>query len=83
MPAKNGQREKDYQRAPYPATWAKKYGQGRVFYTSMGHKPEVWSDATFQKVVIAGLNWAAGNTKFEPSPNMPQVAPQPTAAAVK
>lgn len=80
---KDGKREQQYQRAPYPATWAKKYGSGRVFYTSMGHKPEVWSDATFQKVVIAGLNWAAGNTKFEPSPNMQQAAPQPTAAAAK
>jgi type 1 glutamine amidotransferase len=83
MPAKNGQREKDYQRPPYPATWAKKYGSGRVFYTSMGHREDVWTNPTFQKVVIAGLNWAAGNTKFEPSPNMPQVAPQPTAAASK
>jgi uncharacterized protein len=83
MPAKNGQREKDYQRPPYPATWAKKYGNGRVFYTSMGHREDVWTNPIFQKVVIAGLNWAAGNTKFEPSPNMPQVAPQPTAAAAK
>jgi type 1 glutamine amidotransferase len=80
---KDGKREKHYQRAPYPATWAKKFGNGRVFYTSMGHKPEVWNDPTFQKVVIAGLNWAAGNTKFEPSPNIQQVSPQPTASAAK
>jgi len=83
MPAKNGQREENYRRAPYPATWAKKYGQGRVFYTNMGHREDVWTNPVFQKVVIAGLNWVSGNTKFEPSPNMPQVAPQPTAAAVK
>jgi len=83
MPAKNGQREKDYQRAPYPATWAKKFGNGRIFYTSMGHREDVWTNPVFQKVVIAGLNWTAGNTKFEPSPNMPQVAPQPTASAAK
>lgn len=83
MPAKNGQREKDYQRAPYPATWAKKFGNGRVFYTSMGHRDDVWTNPTFQKIVIAGLNWAAGNTQFEPSPNLQQVSPQPTAAAAK
>ena len=80
---KNGQREDNYRRPPYPATWAKKYGNGRVFYTSMGHREDVWTNPVFQKVVIAGLNWAAGNTKFEPSPNIQQVAPQPTAAAVK
>jgi len=83
MPAKNGQREPQYQRPPYPATWAKKYGNGRVFYTSMGHREDVWTNPIFQKVVIAGLNWAAGNTKFEPSPNMQQAAPQPTAAAAR
>jgi type 1 glutamine amidotransferase len=80
---KNGQREENYRRAPYPATWAKKYGNGRVFYTNMGHREDVWTNPIFQKVVIAGLNWTAGNTKFEPSPNMPQVAPQPTAAAAR
>jgi len=80
---KNGQREDNYRRAPYPATWAKKYGNGRVFYTNMGHREDVWTNPIFQKVVIAGLNWTAGNTKFEPSPNMPQVAPQPTAAAAR
>ena len=83
MPAKNGQREPQYQRPPYPATWAKKYGDGRVFYTNMGHREDVWTNPVFQKVVIAGLNWVAGNTKFEPSPNMPQVAPQGAAAAAK
>ncbi len=72
-----------YKRAPFPATWARMQGKGRVFYTSMGHKPEVWVDPTFQKVVIAGLNWAAGNTQFDPTPNIQQTAPQGAAAAVK
>ena len=30
-----------YQRPPYPATWARMQGKGRVFYTSMGHN-EIW-----------------------------------------
>ena len=74
---KNGQREKDYQRAPYPATWAKMQGKGRVFYTSMGHREDVWTNPIFQKVTIAGLNWVSGRTQFNPTPNMQQVAPQP------
>ena len=31
-----------YQRPPYPATWARMQGKGRVFYTSMGHD-QTWS----------------------------------------
>jgi len=26
----------------YPIAWCKKYGQGRVFYTSLGHREDVW-----------------------------------------
>ena len=29
-----------YDRPAYPATWAHLHGQGRVFYTSMGHREE-------------------------------------------
>lgn len=74
---KTGQREPDYRRDPYPATWAKMHGKGRVFYTSMGHREDVWTNPIFQKVTIAGLNWVSGRTQFNPTPNMPQVAPQP------
>lgn len=26
----------------YPVSWCKAYGQGRVFYTSLGHREDVW-----------------------------------------
>jgi len=26
----------------YPVSWCKPYGQGRVFYTSLGHREDVW-----------------------------------------
>ena len=70
-----------YKRAPFPVTWARQHGKGRVFYTSMGHKPEVWKDSAFQKIVVAGLNWISGKTQFDPKPNLKETAPQPVAAA--
>jgi type 1 glutamine amidotransferase len=70
-----GEREKAYQRPPYPATWALMYGQGRVFYTSMGHVKPVWEHPTFQKIVIAGLDWVSGNTNVELKPNLTEVTP--------
>jgi uncharacterized protein len=80
---RTNQRERDYQRPPYPATWAKKWGKGRVFYTSMGHREDVWTNPVFQQVTVAGLNWVSGKTQFEPTPNMKEVAPQPGVAAAK
>src|SRR5206468_2447925 len=52
-----------YQRPAYPATWAREYGQGRVFYTSMGHREEVWLNPIFQSILLGGLSWAFGNVK--------------------
>ena len=68
--------EKAYQRPPYPSTWAKLYGTGRVFYTNMGHREDVWTNPFFQKVTLAGLAWATGRTQFDPKPNVKEVTPE-------
>jgi hypothetical protein len=65
-----------YNRPAFPATWARKQGNGRVFYTSMGHREDVWTNPIFQKVTIAGLDWVSGKTNFEAKPNIDKVAPQ-------
>lgn len=65
-----------YNRPAFPATWARKQGKGRVFYTSMGHREDVWENPIFQKITIAGLDWVSGKTNFEAKPNIDKVAPQ-------
>jgi type 1 glutamine amidotransferase len=35
--------------------WVHSYGKGRVFYTALGHRPEVWNDPRFQQHVVGGL----------------------------
>ena len=70
-----GMKGKDYERPPFPATWARKHGKGRVFYTSMGHKEEVWSDPRFQAIVLGGIGWACGDVEADITPNIKQVTP--------
>lgn len=65
----------EYQRPAYPATWARKHGKGRVFYTSMGHREDVWTNPIFQDVLIGGVSWAVGNVEADVTPNLSQVAP--------
>ncbi|HZQ47708.1 MAG TPA: ThuA domain-containing protein [Verrucomicrobiae bacterium] len=65
-----------YDRPAYPATWAHHYGKGRVFYTNMGHREDVWTNPVFQQVLLGGINWAVGNTKANVPPNLNQVTPQ-------
>jgi type 1 glutamine amidotransferase len=65
-----------YQRPPYPSTWARMHGKGRVFYTSLGHREDVWTGPAFQGVVLAGLAWASGRVAFDPRPNIDKVTPK-------
>lgn len=56
----------------YPVSWCKQYGTGRVFYTSLGHREEIWDPAAtdrkntpevakqFQQHVLGGIRWALG-----------------------
>ncbi|MBP8261194.1 MAG: ThuA domain-containing protein [Verrucomicrobia bacterium] len=65
----------DYQRAPFPATWARRHGQGRVFYTSMGHREDVWTHPRFQRILLGGLGWAAGNVDADVPATIDTVTP--------
>ena len=38
--------------------WTREYGKGRMFYTALGHRPEVWNDPRFQEHLLGGLKWA-------------------------
>ena len=40
--------------------WRKDFGRGRVFYTALGHREEVWQDARFQQHLLGALRWAFG-----------------------
>ena len=33
---------------------------GRVFYTALGHRQEVWQDPRFQQHLLGALRWALG-----------------------
>jgi hypothetical protein len=65
-----------YQRGPYPETWARMHGQGRVFYTSMGHREDVWEKPEFQTLVIGALNWASRRIGADVTPNIEQATPE-------
>lgn len=46
----------------YPLAWTLEFGeaprQGRVFYTALGHRDEVWKDQRFIDHLIGGIRWA-------------------------
>jgi type 1 glutamine amidotransferase len=56
-PLKNkGKREDQYN----ALAWTHTFGKGRVFYTALGHRDEVWRDPRYQQHVIGGLRYLFG-----------------------
>lgn len=70
-----GMKGVDYQRAPIPYTWARKHGQGRVYYNGLAHREDVWLNPKFQAMLLGGLGWAAGNVPADVPPNLKTAAP--------
>lgn len=44
----------------FALAWTREYGEGRVFYTALGHRAEVWTDERFRQHLLGGLTWALG-----------------------
>ena len=64
-----------YQRPPFPATWARMQGKGRVFYTSFGHREDIWSNPTVQQIMLGGIAWTMRNVDADVTPNITKVTP--------
>ncbi len=50
-------------------SWCHEYGKGKVFYTSLGHRREVWRDPRFQEHLMGGLKWAVGLLPGDATPS--------------
>lgn len=46
--------------ADFPVAWTKRYGKGRVFYSTLGHARELWDAPWLQKMYFEALKWALG-----------------------
>jgi hypothetical protein len=55
----------------YPISWVKAAGQGRIFYTSLGHAPATFQDAKFLRHVLDGIQFALGDLKADASASKP------------
>ncbi len=61
----------------FPVSWCRMAGTGRVFYTSLGHREDLWDDSTelkdrknsieaskqYQAHILGGIKWALGLAK--------------------
>ena len=59
----------------FAVAWDKMYGKGRVFYSSLGHTEEAWSDPDIRKMYFEAIKWVLGltegSTASHPRPQTP------------
>jgi type 1 glutamine amidotransferase len=71
----SGMEGKMYQRPDFPQTWARVHGKGRVFYTSMGHREDVWENPLYQGLLMGALGWVTGRVDASVEPNVSKATP--------
>ena len=79
----SGMKDFDYERPNYPATWARMHKKGRVFYTSMGHRDDVWESEIFQNLLVGGLLWSLGDGNPDLKANLDKAAPKASELPMK
>jgi len=58
----------------FAVAWAKNYGKGRVFYSTLGHVTENWDMPAVQHMYLEAIKWAMGLTQAD-------ITPRPTPGA--
>jgi type 1 glutamine amidotransferase len=44
----------------FAVTWAKMYGKGRVYYSTLGHPKDNWDDPRLQEMYTEAIKWSMG-----------------------
>ncbi|MEM1110247.1 MAG: ThuA domain-containing protein [Planctomycetota bacterium] len=63
---KNPPRRKD---GDYAVSWVQKVGDGRVFYTSLGHRFDIYWNPLILKHYLAGIQFATGDLDADTTPS--------------
>jgi type 1 glutamine amidotransferase len=58
------QQDKDF-----PMSWIRRHGKGRVFYTGLGHGPDVFANARMLAHLLAGVQYALGDLEADDTPD--------------
>ena len=58
----------------YAVSWIRTFGQGRVFYCSLGHREDIYWNPTVLAHYLAGIQFALGDLQADAAPSQPQSA---------
>ncbi len=55
----------------FPLSWVRGHGQGRVYYSALGHNKHIYENPKVLAHYLAGIQWAAGDLAAPPPPADP------------
>ena len=53
----------------YAIAWIQQYGQGRVFYSSLGHREEIYGNPAVMQFYLDGIQYAIGDLSADATPS--------------
>lgn len=53
----------------FPIAWCREQGKGKIWYSALGHREDVWESKRYQQHILGGIKWALG---LEPGDATPQ-----------
>jgi type 1 glutamine amidotransferase len=53
----------------YAVAWIKGYGKGRVFYTCLGHTPDMFYDSKMNQFLLAAVQFTLGDLAADTTPS--------------
>jgi len=52
----------------FAVAWAKRYGKGRVYYSTLGHVEQNWDDPRLQQMYVGAIKWAVALVDADVAP---------------
>ena len=77
-PGDERKKQEAYNVPSYPVMWCSKYGNGKVYFTALGHGPEMWDNEIFQQNIVEAATWVLEDSvaEIDVKPNYDEVVPK-------
>lgn len=56
-----------------PVAWVRSWGDGKIYFNNLGHRPETWSNRAFLDSITGAVKWIRGDAEGSSDPN-PEVS---------
>jgi type 1 glutamine amidotransferase len=77
-PGEERTKQETYNIPSYPVIWVSQYGNGKVYFSALGHGEEMWDNDTFQQSIVDAATWLLDDATgtVDVKPNYEEVVPK-------